>query len=107
MAGLRRAPLSGVASVSKYTWVVTRDAVLGDSSDAVGRIGPPGAKDRARFDVVIIRGEHFRMLDDSGQVRYIGYILGEYSGREPLEEYGVENGCTVIEYERDGRWTAV
>jgi len=90
--------------MSKYTWVVTRDAVLGDSSDAVGKIGPSGVSGRARFDTVILQGEHFRLLDSSGEVRYIGYILGDYRGPEPLEDYGREHGCTAIEYERDGKW---
>lgn len=90
--------------MSSYTWVVTRDAVLGESSDAVGRIGPPGAQGRARFDEVIRRGAQFRLVDASGRVRYVGYILGQYRGREPLEEYGFECGCAVIQYLRDGRW---
>ena len=93
--------------MSKYTWVVTRDTVLGDSSDAVGRIGPPGARDRVRFDTVIIHGEHFRMLDAFGEVRFVGYILGEYTGREPLDDYGRENDCVSIEYESEGKWVPV
>jgi len=90
--------------MADYTWVVTRDTLLGDSSDAIGRIGPKGAKNRVRFDTVIIDGEHFRLLDDEGRVRFVGYILGEYGGREPLEDYGRDNGCARIEYERDGEW---
>lgn len=90
--------------MSEYTWIVTRDTILGDSSDAVGRIGPRGAKNRERFDKVIIEGDHFRLLNADGNVQFSGYILGDYSGREPLEDYGVGNGCTAIEYEHDGAW---
>jgi len=90
--------------MSAYTWIVTRDTQLGDSSDAVGRIGPPGAAGRAPFDRVIREGAHFRMLSAAGEVQFSGYILGRYDGREPLEDYGRANGCTVIEYERDGQW---
>lgn len=93
--------------MSNYTWVVTRDSVLGDSSDAVGHIGPRGAQGRMRFDMVIIHGRHFRLRDAAGQVRYVGYIHGEYGGREPLEDYGLEHGCTTIEYERNGAWVEV
>ncbi len=80
--------------MSKYTWIVTRDTVLGDSSDAVGRIGPKGAENRARFDMIIIHGEHFRLLNDAGETQFTGYILGDFEGREPLDDYGVENGCS-------------
>jgi hypothetical protein len=92
---------------SPYTWIVTRDAVLGDSSDAVGKIGPRGARKRERFDKIIIHGDHFRLLNDDGEVQFTGYILGEYRGPEPLSDYGVSNGCSRIEYEHDGEWVEV
>jgi hypothetical protein len=71
-----------------YTWIVTRDTILGDSSEAVGKIGPSGAANRAPFDSVIIHGEHFRMLNDAGEAQFSGYILGNYRGHEPLDDYG-------------------
>ena len=92
--------------MSDYTWIVTQDKLLGDSSDAVGQIGPRGSKKRVRFDTVINRGVHFRLLTKDGAPLYVGYILGEFSGFEPLDDYGRQNGCTDIEYERDGRWVA-
>ena len=92
---------------SPYTWIVTRDAILGDSSDAVGKISPRGAKNRERFDKIIIHVDHFPLLNDEGAVQFTGYILGAYHGREPLDDYGVHNGCTRIEYERGGKWVAV
>ncbi|MCB1741476.1 MAG: hypothetical protein KDK91_13980 [Gammaproteobacteria bacterium] len=91
---------------NRYHWIVTRDTVLGDSSDAIGKIGPRGARERPRFDDLIIRGVHFRLLNDDGEVQFTGYILGEFDGAEPLRDYGLENGCTRIEYERDGQWVA-
>jgi hypothetical protein len=94
-------------TVSPYTWIVTRDAVLGDSSDAVGKIGPRRAAQRERFDKIIIHGAHFRLLNDAGEVQFTGYILGDYKGSEPLEDYGRSNGCSHIEYERDGQWQAL
>lgn len=87
-----------------YTWIVTRDSVLGDTSEAVGKIGPSGSKSRERFDIVILKGEHFRLLDATGEPQFSGYIVGEYNGPEPLEDYGRANGCIAIEYERDGEW---
>lgn len=93
--------------MSRYTWIVTRDSVIGDSSDAVGKLGPPGAADRERFDTVIIHGEHFRMLNANGETQFSGYIIGEFDGSEPLDDYGAENGCVRIEFERDGRWMSL
>ena len=93
--------------MSKYTWIVTRDAILGDSSDAVGKIGPKGHKDRERFDKVILHGAHFRLLNEAKQTQFTGYILGEFQGREPLTDYGYDNGCSMIEYEQNGHWVAL
>ena len=75
--------------------------------DAVGKIGPRGAKNRERFDKVIIEGDHFRLLNGAGDVQFSGYIHGEFSGHEPLEDYGLANGCSTIEYENDGAWISV
>lgn len=94
-----------MAAVSKYTWIVTQGAIVGDSSGMVGQIGPPDGKKHARFDLVIREGEHFRFTDARGKLRYSGYIAGEYDGFEPLDEYGTPKGCTNIEYERDGQWS--
>ena len=93
--------------MSKYTWVVTRDSVQGDTSEAVGKVGPSGARDRVRFDVVILKGEHFRLLDANGRTQFSGYIIGEFDGPEPLDDYGRDNGCVAIEYERNGEWIVV
>ena len=93
--------------MSKYTWIVTQDSVLGDSSDAVGKIGPSGAKGRARFDTIITHGERFRMRNGAGEVQFVGYIVGEFTGAEPLEDYGLDNGCAMVEYEREGHWISL
>ena len=92
--------------MSKYTWIVTKDEVDGNISDAVGKIGPPGERHRYRFDRVITGGKEFRLLTSTGQVKFSGFILGEYEGPEPLEEYGREQGCVSIQYREGGRWIA-
>ena len=92
---------------AKYTWVITQDKILGDSSDAVGKVGPSGAKERALFDAVIRQGKPFRLLNQHDKVEFTGYILGDYVGAEPLEDFGRENGCTGIQYESDGEWVAL
>ena len=89
--------------MSKYTWIVTKDEVDGNISDAVGKIGPPGERHRYRFDRVIMGGKEFRLLSPTGQVKFSGFILGAYDGPEPLEEYGREQGCVSIQYRDGGR----
>ena len=90
-----------------YTWIVTRDSVLGDSSDTVGMVGPAGASQREAFDVVITVGERFRMSSRTGQVKFVGYILGEFEGSEPLLDFGFQNGCDTVEYDCGGEWISL
>jgi hypothetical protein len=68
-----------------YTWIVTRDTILGDANEVVGKIGPSESTNRAPFDSVIIHGEYFRMLNDAGVTQFSGYIVGRFAGPEPLD----------------------
>ena len=99
--------IDGGKDYTHYTWIVTRDSILGESSEAVGKIGPSGSTNRAPFDSVIIHGEHFRMLNHARVAQFSGYILGRFRGREPLDDFGSENGCEFIEFERDGSWLSL
>lgn len=85
--------------MKNYTWIVARDNVTGEDSDAIGKLGPAGANGRAGVDEVVSRGAHFRLLNGDGHVCYTGYILGEFAGEEPLDEFGRTRGCTRIEYD--------
>ena len=95
------------AMKKNYTWVITKDNVVGDVSEAVGRIGPSGAADRLPFDVVIQQGERFRLLHADGRVEFYGYIHGEYAGNEPLDDYGRQYNCTDIEYQVGDEWVTL
>ena len=88
--------------MSKYTWVITQDDVPGDVSSAFAKIGPSGVTDRMSLGKVIQGGEHFRLLTSAGEVKYTGYIHGDYSGPEPLDDYGRSNECVDIEYDVGG-----
>ena len=55
----------------------------------------------------LVNGERFRMLNERGDPQFSGYILGEFAGGEPLEDYGAENGCSAIQYDWDGEWISV
>ena len=56
---------------------------------------------------VIQNGEHFRLLNEDGAVKFTGYIHGEYAGPEPLVDYGRDNECVDIEYHVGDRWAAL
>lgn len=93
--------------MSKYTWVVTQDDIPGDTSSAFAKIGPSGSKGRLSLGQVIQNGEHFRLLDAWKAVKFTGYIHGDYSGAEPLDDFGKENDCVDIEYHVGDRWAAL
>lgn len=92
-----------------YTWCITADLIDGTNGGAeggaVGRSGPPDAPHV--FHDVVIEGEAFRLVGMDGTVYYRGYILGEYRGLEPLDEFGQPYaGCSGIEYLRGENWEA-
>jgi hypothetical protein len=92
--------------MSDYTWIITGADVSVVDSGVVGQIGPKGAGLTSFVFVKITDfGEHFRLLNADGETRYLGYIIGDYTGNEPLEEYGRGKECVTIEYECDGIWT--
>ena len=91
----------------KYAWMVTGTGDDGESTnELVSRLGS-GIEYHAGINNLVSRGAHFRMSGDDGRVHFSGYIVGECSGREPLEEFGHDRGCTKIEYERNGNWVAL
>lgn len=82
-----------------YYWRITRDKLFeqngamheGDKSEA-GTEGPRGC------DSHMPTPQHFRMLDDDGEVYYYG-VASEGVDFEPLDDFGTPNaGCTSIEY---------
>jgi len=93
--------------MSKYTWVITEDDTPGELSGMFAKIGPSGAKDRLSLGQVIQDGEHFRLVGNQHEVLFTGYIHGEYSGPEPLDDYGRDFACVDIEYEVGDRWAAL
>jgi len=75
-----------------YGWVITKDIVC--DGDDKGIIGPSGCN---LSKEEITKGERFTMYDDDGECYYEGYIVGDYTGLEPLDDFGMPNaGCTEI-----------
>ncbi len=92
--------------MSDYMWIITAADVSVVESGVVGQIGPKGAGPTS-FVKITEFGEHFRLLDSYGEMRYLGYIVGDYTGHEPLRDYGRKKDCIAIEYKCDEKWTAL
>ena len=92
--------------MTDYMWIITEADVSVVESGMVGQIGPKGAG-LTSFVKITEFGEHFRLLNADGETRYLGYIIGEYRGHEPLNEYGQGKECVAIEYQCDGEWAVL
>lgn len=92
---------------ARYYWVILADHVEG--GQRVGCGGPRSA-DPARVKRGTSfpeEGERFRLYDDDGRLCYEGWITGDYTGFEPLDDFGMPNaGCTEVRYmsPETGRW---
>ncbi len=86
---------------SQYGWTITQDH-LSDKSDPLNRIGTTGPSDTAWTTKEILEDKdkkRFVMYDDDDERYYTGYIVGDYSGFEPLDDFGApDSGCTGIKY---------
>tara|TARA_R100001510_G_C7652376_1_gene210189 strand:- start:2223 stop:2627 length:405 start_codon:yes stop_codon:yes gene_type:complete len=47
---------------------------------------------------------NFRLMANDKLVLFHGKIAGRYKGPEPLDDFGREHGCCIIEYEVKGGW---
>ena len=76
-----------------YRWIITEDHIPDAERSDAGTEGP-GAWTPIAEDC---NPAKFEMLDDDGQLYYTGMIYGEYTGFEPLDDFGTPNaGCTSI-----------
>jgi len=82
-------------------WIITEDRI--EDGREVGTMGPFGIT--LTGDEVKAKGVRFRMLDDDGEVYYIGkaVLAGDDDGFGPLDNFGMPNaGCTRIDYWEKG-----
>ena len=106
-----------------YAWIIDKDvsSFHGDDASTIGphrrfyrhpacTIGPHRADPKLVEQLMTDKraGDTFRMLDDDGELYYVGRIIldDNTSGFEPLDDFGMPNaGCTSIEYrEKNGAW---
>ncbi len=100
--------------MASYAWVITEDKINGLPGDSVpsrkGTAGPHDAPDNLLSSAQAGDGRKFRMLDDDGEV----YYLGVYAGPDdedmfgPLWDFGAPDaGATEIQYREDGKWVTL
>ena len=76
----------------EYRWIITKDHL--SDGEAAGTEGPRGLD-----PTISTNREHFVIKDDDGVTYYEGDIYGDFSGFEPLDDYGTPNaGATTIFY---------
>ena len=79
-----------------YRWKITRDRIM--EGEANGVEGPRNAGSGIQDNAA-----KFSLYDDDGICYYEGVIYGDYSGFEPLDDFGMPNaGCTCIKI--NGEW---
>ena len=82
--------------MSDYAWIVTRDCL--EEKD-IKILGGSDITDEQEKRLVAGEGEKFIMRDCDNIDYYKGRIIGDYTGFEPLEDYGTPNaGATDILY---------
>ena len=84
---------------AKYRWKITRDhlAEPGEKDD-VGREGPHNLDPALKSNPT-----PFTLYDDDGDGYYSGTLYGDFSGLEPLDDFGMGwAGCTGIKVR--GEW---
>jgi hypothetical protein len=89
-----------------YGWIITKDLLYEDNpalhnehdiKSAAGTMGPHGVR-FTKED--ILKGKEFKMYDDDMILYYEGRIVGDYSGFEPLDDFGMpDSSCTSIWYD--------
>ena len=82
-----------------YAWLLFGDLSTGNTGARVWQSGPDGKNSSVSMHDLLGRGVSFRLVNADGIAMYEGYIIGEYAGDEPLNEYGREHGCVAIEYD--------
>jgi len=78
----------------RYRWLITADLIC---NEAVGVRGPSST---GADENITANPADFVMKDGDGETCYRGRIWGDYSGFEPLDDYGEPNaGCCRIFYD--------
>ena len=60
--------------------------------------GVPALDPNLELKLINGEGDKFELFDDDGELYYVGRIIGDFEGFEPLDDFGTPNaGCTRID----------
>ena len=72
-----------------YRWKITKDSITDGEDNGVQ--GPFNLD-----PTLTTNATRFSLYDDDGECYYQGMIYGDFSGFEPLDDYGMPNaGCNI------------
>jgi hypothetical protein len=105
------------AQTATYAWIIDTDLLElpGHSNrDLTGPSHAPAAM-LHQLETDPDAGDKFRMLDDDGEIYYLGRILGggadanDDAAFGPLTDFGMpDSGCTDIQYQDvRGKWVSL
>ena len=98
---------------AKYAWHIHTSQIDADIDDDgnfgkpvdVSITGPGNPALDPNLELKLINGEGttFHLYDDDGELYYVGRIVGDFEGFEPLDDFGTPNaGCTKMKL--GGKW---
>ena len=88
-------------------WLITKDFLDTDGSDAIGQCGPSGIRDAVLAKLETGQGFKFRLLDDDGEVYYHG-ISDRPDSFAPLDNFGMPHaGAVDIQYSTRTGWQSL
>lgn len=88
---------------STYGWVITEDHIPVDGlPTAVGKVGPRDLGEELEEQLQTDESHPFELFDDDRILYFRGFLVGDFDGFEPLDDYGAGSGCTLIKV--DGKF---
>ena len=89
-----------------YCWIITKDHIDSDSVSTMGPREVAGATvGSPLLDLFYksVNPTRFSLYDDDGECYYDGMLYGDFTGFEPLDDFGTPNaGCTKMKLA--GEW---
>jgi hypothetical protein len=100
--------LNPPTNFASYAWHIHTSQIDADIDDDgtfgkpvdVSITGPGNPNIDPNLEQKLINGEgdEFKLYDDDGELYYVGRIVGDFEGFEPLDDFGTPNaGCTRID----------
>ncbi len=78
--------------LAAYRWRITQDHISDSGDRDVGVEGPRNLDDSIKDNPTA-----FYLYDDDDNCYYTGMLYGDFTGLEPLDDFGAPNaGCTYI-----------